>query len=227
MNRVLIETRNATKMYHQGKHNEVVPVKNVSLQVAEGSLAVLKGPSGSGKTTLLSMIGCQVKPTSGEINIDGRRISKLPERFANTFKRNNIGFVFQQFHLIPELSVIDNITLPLLPTGASTKIMNERADVLLEKFDLTERKHFRAKELSGGEQQRVAISRALINGCKILLADEPTAHLDGKLTAEFISLMAQLKVSGYTIIVASHDPAIYSHEIVDRLFEMKDGEIVS
>jgi len=226
MNQSYIKTQDVTKIYHQGKINEAVPVRNVSLQAAQGSLTVICGPSGSGKTTLLSMIGCQVKPTSGEIILDDKRISKLPERFSNEFKRKHIGFVFQHYHLIPELSVLDNVTLPLLPTGVNVRTRIERADILLEKFDLSNRREFPVKELSGGEQQRVAISRALINGSTILLADEPTAHLDSKLTKEFMSLMGQLMASHYTIIIASHDPAVSNHKKVDQVCEMKDGELL-
>ena len=220
-----IKTLDVTKIYHPGKQNEVVPVNNVSMVVEPGSVSVLEGPSGSGKTTLLSMIGCQVKPTSGEIIINGKRISKLPEKFANLYKREHIGFVFQHFHLIPDLSVIDNIMLPTLPTGIKLKERKARADRLLEQFDLVKRRSFKVKQLSGGEQQRVAISRALINGCTILLADEPTAHLDRGLTADFLSYMQLLKESDYTVIIASHDSSIIKSAVVDDVYQMKNGEV--
>ena len=227
MTDILVETIAVTKIYSCGKHNEVTPVNDVSLKVKKGDVVALRGPSGSGKTTLLSMIGCQVKPTSGEIILDGKRISKLPEKFANEYKRKHIGFVFQHFQLFPELSALDNITLPLLPTGVNRRTRKERAELLLTELDLQNRANFKVKELSGGEQQRVAICRALINGCSILLADEPTAHLDSKLTAEFMTIIKQLKESDYTIIIASHDPTIYDSPIVDQEFELKDGEILS
>jgi putative ABC transport system ATP-binding protein len=227
MDTTAVKTLDVTKIYHQGKQNEVIPVKKVSLEIENGSVSVLKGPSGSGKTTLLSMIGCQVKPSSGEIIIKGNRISKLPEKFANLYKREHIGFIFQHFNLIPDLSVFDNIMLPLLPAGITLKERKIRADKLLNQFDLEKRKFFKTKLLSGGEQQRVAISRALINGCTILLADEPTAHLDGKLTADFLSYVKLLKESDYTIIIASHDSSIVQNPVVDEVIEMKNGEVAT
>ena len=223
----ILKTVNVTKIYNQGKQNEVVPVRNASLTVEEGTAVVLQGPSGSGKTTLLSMIGCQIKPTYGEIVVKGKQVSKLPEKFANLHKREHIGFVFQQFHLISDLSVLDNIILPLLPSGIPPGERKCRAEELLEEFELMPRKQFKVKDLSGGEQQRVAICRSLINGCSLLLADEPTAHLDGQLTIEFLKYMTHLKEKGYTILIASHDPAVFKNAMVDRIIEMNSGEIVS
>lgn len=227
MDDLILKTVRVTKIYNQGKRTEVVPVRGASLAVKKGTVVVLKGPSGSGKTTLLSMIGCQIKPTHGEIVVNGKPVSKLPEKFANRHKRDNIGFVFQQFHLIPDLSVLDNTMLPLLPSGLSPAERKRRASELLTAFDLEKRSKFKVKDLSGGEQQRVAICRSLVNGCQVLLADEPTAHLDGQLTADFLKYMTMLKAKGYTILIASHDPAVYEHEMVDRIVEIKNGEIVS
>jgi len=163
MSNLIIETITVTKTYNLGKPNQATAVKDASLQINEGSLVVLKGPSGSGKTTLLSLIGCQAKPTRGEVIILGKRISKLPEKFMNRHKRNHIGFIFQHFQLISGMSVLDNIVLPLIPEGISPKERSKRADRLLERFDLTHRRQFKVSYLSGGEQQRVAIARALIN----------------------------------------------------------------
>ena len=227
MRNLIIETIDVTKTYNLGKPNQVTAVKDASLQINGGSLVVLKGPSGSGKTTLLSLIGCQAKPTRGEVIIRGKRISKLPEKFMNRHKRNHIGFIFQHFQLIGGMSVLDNIVLPLLPEGISPKERNKRADRLLERFDLTHRRQFKVSYLSGGEQQRVAIARALINNAGILLADEPSAHLDSKLTGDFLDHVKQLKRSGHTILITSHDPIIYQHPAVDRVFEIKDGQMIS
>ncbi|MBU2646243.1 ABC transporter ATP-binding protein [bacterium] len=227
MEETILKTVKVTKIYNQGKHNEVVPVRDASLAVGRGMAVVLKGPSGSGKTTLLSMIGCQIKPTYGEIVVKGKPVSKLPEKFANLHKRQHIGFVFQQFHLVPDLSVLDNIMLPLLPWGMSPLERRRRAEELLTEFELTPRRQFKVRDLSGGEQQRVAISRSLINGCTVLLADEPTAHLDAQLTADFLGYMNDLKQKGYTILIASHDPVVCENAMVDRIIEMKNGEIVS
>lgn len=227
MSNLIVETINVTKTYNLGKPNEVTAVRDASLQINEGSLVVLKGPSGSGKTTLLSLIGCQTKPTRGEVIILGKRISKLPEKFMNLHKRNHIGFIFQHFQLIAGMSVLDNIVLPLIPEGISPKERSKRADQLLEQFNLGHRRQFKVSNLSGGEQQRVAIARALINNAGILLADEPTAHLDSKLTSDLLLYIKQLKRSGHTILITSHDPIIYQNPAVDQVFEMKDGQMIS
>jgi len=227
MNTPIIETIDVSKIYNRGKPGEVTAVKDASLLINEGSLVVLKGPSGSGKTTLLSMIGCQTKPTMGEVIILGKRMSKLPEKFMNHHKRNHIGFIFQHFQLIGDMSVLDNIVLPLLPEGISPKERDKRADHLLEQLNLVHRRSFRVSNLSGGEQQRVAIARALINNASILLADEPSAHLDSRLTSDLLDHLEQLKLSGHTILVTSHDPIIYQHPVVDRVVEIKDGRIIS
>ncbi len=227
MSNLIVETINVTKTYNLGKPNEVTAVKDASLQINEGSLVVLKGPSGSGKTTLLSLIGCQAKPTRGEVIILGKRISKLPEKFMNLHKRSHIGFIFQHFQLIAGMSVLDNIVLPLIPEGISPKERSKRADRLLEQFNLGHRKQFKVSHLSGGEQPRVAIARALINNAGILLADEPSAHLDSRLTRDFLDHVKQLKRSGHTILITSHDPIIYQHPAVDQVFEIKDGQMIS
>jgi putative ABC transport system ATP-binding protein len=173
------------------------------------------------------MIGCQTKPTSGKVVIDGKNVSKLPERFTNQFKRDHIGFIFQNLYLIPDLSVFDNIALPLLPTGIKAKERAKRVDALLETYNLAHRQNFKVRELSGGEQQRVAIARALVNQCNVLLADEPTAHLDSQLAVDFMNHITALKKTGFTILMTSHDPAICDNIAVDRVFEMKDGQVVS
>ncbi len=227
MSNLIVETITVTKTYNLGKPNEVTAVKDASLQITDGSLVVLKGPSGSGKTTLLSLIGCQTKPTRGEVIIRSKRISKLPEKFMNQHKRSHIGFIFQHFQLIADMSVLDNIVLPLIPEGITPKERSKRAARLLEQFNLAHRSQFKVSNLSGGEQQRVAIARALINNAGILLADEPSAHLDSRLTNDFIFHIRQLKKSGQTILITSHDPIIYQHPAVDQVFEMKDGQIIS
>jgi len=223
----VVETVSVTKIYNPGKPNQVTAVKEASLKINEGSLAVLKGPSGSGKTTMLSLIGCLTAPTRGEVVILGKKVSKLPERFRNQHKRCHIGFIFQHFQLIGGMSVLDNIVLPLLPEGISPQKRNKRADRLLEQFNLTHRRHFKVNNLSGGEQQRVAIARALINNAGILLADEPTAHLDSKLTGDLLDYIRQLKEAGHTILITSHDPLIYQNPMADQVFEMKDAHIIS
>ncbi len=227
MRTFVVEAIDVTKTYSRGKPSEVTAVKDASLQIDEGSLVVLKGPSGSGKTTLLSLIGCQIKPTRGEVIILGKKVSKLPEKFMNLHKRSHIGFIFQQFQLIAGMSVLDNIALPLIPEGVGPKDRNKRAARLLEQFNLTHRGQFKVRQLSGGEQQRVAIARALINNAGILLADEPTAHLDSRATSDLLDHIKRLKRSGHTILITSHDPTIFQHPAVDQVVEMKDGRIMS
>jgi putative ABC transport system ATP-binding protein len=145
----------------------------------------------------------------------------------NLHKRSHIGFIFQHFQLIAGMSVLDNIVLPLIPEGISPKERSKRADRLLEQFNLAHRRQFKVSHLSGGEQQRVAIARALINNAGILLADEPSAHLDSRLTRDLLNYINQLKISGHTILITSHDPIIYQHPAVDQVFEMKDGQMIS
>jgi len=227
MNTTIIETTGVTKIYNRGKASEVRAVKDASLQIIEGSLVVLKGSSGSGKTTLLSMIGCQTKPTMGEVIMLGKRLSKLPEKFMNHHKRKHIGFIFQHFQLIGDMTVLDNIVLPLIPEGISPKERDRKAEQLLEQFDLVHRRQFIVSNLSGGEQQRVAIARALINDPSIILADEPSAHLDSRLTNDLLEHVSQLKKSGHTLLITSHDPIIYQHPVVDQVIEMRDGRIIS
>ena len=224
---IVVKTVGVTKIYNPGKPNEVEAVRNVSLEVHRGTLVVLKGPSGSGKTTLLSMIGCQTKPTRGEVILLGKRISKLPERFLTVHKRRSIGFIFQQFQLLTDMTVLDNVTLPLIPEGVGLKERLLRADRILEMLDLIHRKDFKVASLSGGEQQRVAIARALINDAPVLLADEPTAHLDSRLAEDLLKYINEIKKSGRTILIATHDPIIYDQPAVDRIYEVRDGQIVS
>lgn len=222
----MLSTNKVTKIYNQNLPNQVIAVMDASIEVNKGEVVVLQGPSGSGKTTLLSMIGCQTKPNHGEVIINNKRVSKLPDRFLNTFKRENIGFIFQSYQLIPDLNVIDNIMLPMLPSGVPYKERVSRAEALMNQFDLMKRRTFDVRNLSGGEQQRVAIARAMVNQGKIILADEPTAHLDTKLTGEFLEMISELKRNHYTIVLSSHDNEIINNPVVNKVYAMKDGKVV-
>ena len=213
------------KIYNKGKSNQVNAVWDVNLHLRRGDMISLRGPSGSGKTSLLTLIGCIVRPTSGEIHVAGKAISRLPEKFMTAHRREHIGIIFQQFNLIQDLSVEQNVELPLFPFDMPRRIISERADDLLAKFGLQSRRGFLARQLSGGEQQRVAIARALINDPEILLADEPTAHLDTLMSKELMETMEMIKNDGRTIVIASHDPLVYNHPSVDRTYEVKDGRI--
>lgn len=222
---MLIELESVTKIYNQGRPNEVCALAGVSLQITPQSMVCLKGASGSGKSTLLSIIGCIFPPTSGRAAIAGKQLSRLPDRFLTIHRRQFIGFIFQQFNILPNLSVLDNITLPLLPLGVSPRERKQRARALMEQFAIRHREHFPAGQISGGELQRVAIARALINNQPIILADEPTAHLDTHLSEEFMAIMADLRAAGKTIVITSHDPQVTEHPAVDRIIAIKDGRI--
>ena len=218
---MLIELENTSKIYNQGKPNEVTALHGVSLIIAPQTMVCLQGASGSGKSTLLGIIGCVFPPTSGKASIAGKQLSRMPDRFLTIHRRETIGFIFQQFNVLPRLSVLDNITLPLLPLGISPRERHKRARKLMEQLAISHREHFPAGQISGGEMQRVAIARALINN----QPDEPTAHLDSRLSLEFMKIMSVLKEEGKTIIIASHDPLVAEHQAIDRIIHIKDGRI--
>jgi putative ABC transport system ATP-binding protein len=220
-----IVLEDVTKVYNPGQPNEVWAVKGVSIKINRNEVVVLKGPSGSGKTSLLSLIGCMSRPTSGRILVNGRDVAKLPERFLTEIRRKTFGFVFQQFNLLKGITVRENIMLPLYPTGLSTVEIKARADSVMESMRLSKRADFNVEYLSGGEQQRVAIARALINNPEIILADEPTAHLDTKLSEEFLKIIGQIKAGGKTVVIATHDPLVYDSSVVDRVIELRDGMV--
>jgi putative ABC transport system ATP-binding protein len=222
----VIELMGIRKVYNAGKPNEFVAVDNVSLSLDVRETTMLKGPSGSGKTTLLGILGCMTRPTSGRITLLDREITSLPGRFLTDIRRKHFGFVFQQFNLVKGISVLENVMLPAYPTGEKRSQLHGRAADLLQMLNLSGKASFKVEWLSGGEAQRVAIARALINDPPIIIADEPTAHLDTKLSKDFINIMSRLKASGKGIIIASHDPIVYESEVVDRLVEMRDGRTV-
>ena len=222
---MLIELQNTTKIYNRGKPNEVKALDDVSLTVEPRSMVCLQGASGSGKSTLLAIIGCVFPPTSGRASIAGKQLSRMPDRFLTIHRRETIGFIFQQFNVLPRLSVLDNITLPLLPLGISPGEQRMRARKLMAQLAISHRENFPAGQISGGELQRVAIARALINNQPIILADEPTAHLDSRLSMEFMQIMTDLKDAGKTIIIASHDPLVAEHSAIDRIIRIKDGRL--
>jgi putative ABC transport system ATP-binding protein len=218
-----IRTHNLEKVYNSGKPDEMIALHDISVEIDKGVITVIKGPSGSGKTSLLSAIGCMSRPTSGKVLIDNKDVVKLPERFLTDLRRRKFGFIFQQFHLIRNLSVLDNILLPLYPTEVMPAEMKERARDILHRFSLSAKEKLKVKNLSGGEQQRVAIARALINDPAVIVADEPTAHLDKKLAAEFMQILAELCDEDRTVIIATHDPFVYDDLRVSRTIALRDG----
>lgn len=224
---MVIELQGVEKIYNRGEPNEVQALQDINLRVAAGEMICLRGPSGSGKTTILSIIGCVFAPTSGQATIMGKKISRLPDHFLCRYRRELIGFIFQNYHLLPELSVLENITLPLYPAGYSPRARRELAEPLLARFEIAHRRDFAVAKLSGGELQRTAICRALICDPPILLADEPTAHLDGERAGNFMTLLAQLQREGRTIVLTSHDPRVCDHPAVSRVIEVADGRLIA
>lgn len=223
----MIDLREIRKVFNQGKPNEFVAIGRVTLSIDARKVTVLKGPSGSGKTTLLSILGCMARPTSGRIMLGESEITSLPERFLTAIRRNTFGFIFQQFNLIKGVSALENVMVPALPCGEKHAQIKKRAMELLELFNLAHKAAARIEWLSGGEAQRVTIARALINNPAVLIADEPTAHLDTRLSAEFMQIIKQLNDDGKTVLIASHDPVVYDSPVIDRVVEMRDGEVVS
>lgn len=223
----MIVLQEVRKVFHGGRPNEHVAVAGVSLEVAAGQVTVFKGPSGSGKTTLLSLIGGMARPTSGRIFLQDREITSLPERFRTDIRRRTFGFIFQQFNLLPGLTVLENVLLPAYPLGESLATLKVRGLALLARFGLAARAAARVEWLSGGEAQRVAMARALMNHPQVIIADEPTAHLDTKLSLEFMEMMRQFQAEGKTILMASHDPLVTEAAMVDRVVNLRDGRIVA
>lgn len=202
----MIEVKNLTKIFNKGTPKEFCALKDINLHVKKGEISLISGVSGSGKSTLLALIAGLHKPTLGEVIIDGTSISKLPENFASKFRREHIGIIFQNFNLIPTLSVFNNILLPTLP---DKKDLHVRAEELLKTFQMQDKKEELAKNLSGGEAQRIAIARALINSPSLILADEPTANLDKKLSLKLLEFLEFIQGLGHTVVIATHDPLFY------------------
>ena len=222
----MLELANIRKAFNQGQHNEYWALKGIDLEIPPARVSVLKGPSGSGKTTLLTILGCLARPTEGRVRLNGEDISGLPERFLTEIRRRTFGFIFQQFNLIRGLSAIENIILPGYPGGTPRAQLLARAEVLLADLQLAHRRDAKVEWLSGGEQQRVAICRALINDPEILVADEPTANLDSKLSAEFLVILRRLAEAGRTVILTSHDPLVVESAVVDRVYSLRDGQLI-
>jgi len=219
----LIEARNLVKVYKLGEV-KIPALRRVSLNVTEGGLISVIGPSGSGKSTLMHILGCLDTPTSGEYFLEGVDVSKMNDYELSRVRNEKIGFVFQTFNLLPHLTVLENVLLPVQynPDG-DLKNATRRAYELLEKFGLKHRTKNRPTQLSGGEMQRVAIARALINNPKILFADEPTGNLDSKTGLEILKILKELQKEGMTEIIVTHDLNIT--KFTERIIKIKDGLI--
>ncbi len=221
----MIELVDVRKVFNMGRPNEFVAVDGVSLVIDAERTTVFRGPSGSGKTTLLSLIGCMARPTSGRIRLHDREITSLPERFLTGIRQKTFGFIFQQCNLIKGITALENVMLPAYPSGERHAALKNRAMDLLDTFKILRKAQSKVEWLSGGEAQRVAIARALINDPAIIIADEPTANLDTKLSREFMEIMGRLKSEHKTILFASHDPIVYESELADRVVVLRDGRV--
>ncbi len=221
----VIKTNQVSKVFNPGRADEIKAVTDVTMTINRAEVAVLKGPSGSGKTTLLSLLGCMSRPTVGSITLNDKDVAKLPERFLAQIRRKTFGFIFQQFNLIKGISVIENVMLPLFPLDTGMREIKARAESLLDDLNILNKKNVKVQRLSGGEQQRVAIARALINQPEIILADEPTAHLDTKLSEELLDILQNMNAQGKVVIIGTHDPLVYESSFVHRIIEMRDGMV--
>ena len=220
----IIKTEGLCKSYHCHTRHEVRAIQDINLHIQKNSFVVLSGPSGSGKTTLLNILGTLDRPTDGKVFMSGEDITSFSDIALSRLRREKIGFIFQDFHLIPRLTSWENVSYPLIPVGISLKKRFERAKILLEKMELGDRLDHSPEGLSGGQQQRVAIARALINNPEIIIADEPTSNIDDETSERVLELLTELKSSGVTILVATHDTSF--EKIADVLFKMKNGRIV-
>jgi putative ABC transport system ATP-binding protein len=221
----MIDLIDIRKVFNAGRPNEFVAVNGISLRIESEKMTVFRGPSGSGKTTLLSMVGCLSRPTSGRIRLNDREITSLPERFLTEIRQNMFGFIFQQCNLIKGMTVLENVMIPSYPLGERHASLKRRALDLLDTFKMVQKAEAKTEWLSGGEAQRVAISRALINNPSYIIADEPTANLDTRLSQEFMAIMGKLADERRTVLIASHDSLVYASARVDRIIDLRDGRI--
>ena len=220
----MIELRGVEKTYRRGAE-EVHALRGLDLDITRNEFISIMGPSGAGKTTLLHILGCLDTPTGGSVKFDNLAVEHMPETDLVALRRQKIGFIFQQFYLIPGLTVFDNVGLPLLFNKSSKKngATGNRIMSLLDTVGLTERRHHLPNQLSGGEMQRVAIARALVNNPEIILADEPTGNLDSENSERILELLKSLKADGLTVVMITHNGELASR--ADRLVRLKDGKI--
>ena len=220
---MIITVDNINKTYKNGSL-ELQVLKNISFKVDKGEFLAIMGSSGSGKSTMMNILGCLDNQYEGRYILDGIDISKSTENELSEIRNKKIGFIFQSFNLLPRLTALENVELPLVYSSIPKEKRHKRANELLEMVGLKDRTHHRPNELSGGQRQRVAIARALVNDPSIILADEPTGNLDSKSEEEIIEILQKLNKMGKTIVIVTHEPSI--GEIAERKIVFKDGEII-
>ncbi|MGP3960994.1 ABC transporter ATP-binding protein [Nonomuraea sp. 3N208] len=218
-----VRARGLVKTHGQGQ-SRVRAVDAVDLEVPQGQMLAVMGPSGCGKSTLLHLLGGLERPTGGEVWLAGRRIDTLSERALARLRRRSVGFIFQAFHLVEELSAAENVELPVLLAGRSRREARRRASLLLERVGLADRARHLPSQLSGGQRQRVAIARALANDPLVVLADEPTGNLDTAATLDVLRIFEELRSAGQTLVIVTHDERVAA--TADRLISMRDGMFV-
>ena len=219
----MIILKDVTKTYHMGD-TTVHALAGINLEIADGELTAIMGPSGSGKSTLMNILGCLDRPTSGSYSIDGHEVGILNDDELAVMRNKKIGFVFQNFNLLPRMSALQNVALPMVYAGVSKTQRIERAEKALAMVGLEDRKNHRPNELSGGQRQRVAIARSLVNNPAIIMADEPTGNLDSKSGNEIMEIFCELNLQGRTIILVTHEPEIGAY--ARRILHVRDGELV-
>jgi putative ABC transport system ATP-binding protein len=220
----IIHLENIRKNYFLGK--QVIEVlKGISLDILKNEYVALMGPSGSGKSTLMNILGCLDTPTAGTYVLNGKDVSHMSDDDLADVRNNEIGFVFQQFNLLPRLTAVENVALPLVYAGMGKKRRTEKAMDVLSKVGLADRSHHRPNEMSGGQNQRVAIARALVNDPSIILADEPTGNLDSKTSHEIMDIFEQIHAGGNTVVLVTHEEDIANH--ARRIIRLRDGVIES
>jgi putative ABC transport system ATP-binding protein len=220
----IIHLETIRKSYVMGK-NVLEVLKGISLNIHKNEYVALMGPSGSGKSTLMNILGCLDTPTGGKYILNGHDVSRMEDNALAEIRNKEIGFVFQQFNLLPRLTALENVALPLIYAGLSKKSRNEKAMHVLEMVNLTNRSHHKPNELSGGQSQRVAIARALVNTPSIILADEPTGNLDTKTSYEIMDIFSQIHANGNTVVLVTHEEDIARH--AHRIIRLRDGVIES
>lgn len=221
----MIVAKNISKIYFEGSKKEFYALKNINFEIKKGSFVIFKGVSGSGKSTLLSILSTISKPSFGEILFDKEPVSKYPDIHASNFRAKNIGYIFQSFNLFEDLTVFVNVSLPLIPLGFSQKDIDKKVEEILTLSNILHKKDEIVSNLSGGEKQRCAIARAIVNNPEIILCDEPTANLDYDNSIIFIESLRLLKSLNKTIIVATHDPIFDNLDFVDEIINIKNGTI--